>query len=116
MLKIPTLTPEFWVVRVGQAVSWALGFAASFGLNLTNVQKAAVLSVTVAFIPGLLEIGWLHFRGLINSVVPASPTHVIVATPTAVATDTSATVSAKVGTGESVTVSHTAAGTTTAAS
>lgn len=97
---------------MAQAVSVILGLAASFGLNLDATQKAAILSVTVAFVPALLEVGWLHFRGLARQVLPA-PTHVIVASPSAVASDTSATVSAKVGTEESVTVTHTAAGTTT---
>lgn len=111
-MNLPTLTPEFWVVRVGQAVSWALGIAASFGLNLDGVQKAAILAVTVAFVPGLLEIGWLHFRGLARSVLPA-PTHVIVAgAPTTTATPVVAT---QVGAGETVTVTHTPAGTPTAA-
>lgn len=110
-MNLPTLSVEFWTTRVGQAVSMILGVAASYGLNLSNAEKAAVLSFTVAFIPGLLEIGWLHFRGLVKSVVPApSPTHVIVAAPTAsstgvqVAGGSAAQVSTPVAAGESVTV------------
>ncbi|HUY55341.1 MAG TPA: hypothetical protein VMV23_09315 [Candidatus Nanopelagicaceae bacterium] len=112
-LNLPTLSVEFWTTRVGQAVSAILGIAASYGLQLSNAEKAAILAATVAFIPALLEIGWLHFRGLARSIIPAppaaAPTHVIVATtPTAtgVQASTPATVSAAVGPGESVTVSH----------
>jgi hypothetical protein len=110
MLKLPTLTPEFWTARVMQAVSVILGIAATFGLNLTAPEKAGLLAVTVAFVPGLIEMGWLHFRGMVQSILPA-PTHVIVATSTSghtavQAENTPATVTANVGSGESVTVTH----------
>ncbi len=109
-MNLPTLSVEFWTTRVTQAVSVILGFAASYGFNLNNTEKAAILAVTVAFIPGLLEIGWLHFRGLAKQVIPA-PTHVIVAAPTATQTGVQstapATINAAVGPNEAVTVTRT---------
>ncbi len=109
-MNLPTLSVEFWSTRVGQAVSVILGFAASYGLQLSNAEKAAILAFTVAFIPGLLEMGWLHFRGLARQVIPA-PTHVIVAAPTATGTGVQSTspasVSTTVGPNEAVTVTRT---------
>lgn len=97
---MPTITPEFISKTLIQVISAIIGLAISFGIHMSDAEKAAILSFTLLAIPALVEIGWLVFRGHAAAAAAPKPTST---TPAATPAITTATTPAATSAGDNST-------------